>query len=589
MEKIRDFINDNLTYIIIGMVLFAILYTFLLMKSRQNKYKKYSNLITELDRDKVRVIHTPIDHELAKLNKVIKNMDLLVLLNEWNERWSNLKKDRVREITNAILSAEDNVERRRFSSVDDSIANCNKLIDELRNDATDLYEEIYAVSKLEDTIRDKFIKLKAYFRDVKRSYYEQEAVLVYMKKELELKIDGITDHIEELENTINVNEYEKAESLISTIGKEVEAFSLLITNLPDLLIVVKQFIPRKVVVIENNYDKYKRNDIHLEHLKFEEKIVEVKGMTDDILERMKQLSFRDIEAQIEGIVEYCDNLSAVVDNEVKNYYVYQENYGELSQTMLDVKDYLSKLKDEIDKVKVLYEISNFDENDYLEFEEEINSIDERFNKVELVPTDGQYYYDLNEIVINLLEDSKIAIDSVKSSTDKVLSLREDEQRAREQIVEIQFLVDTSKDMMKNANIPIIPGEFRTYVADAKDGIKYIVDELEKTPICVETLNKRVETSLELAYKLYNNTKRIIKEALLAESAMLYGNRYRSTIKGVDTEISIAERLFFKGEYHDCLNTTVNILEKTEPGIYEELKSYFEVGKGGFDSEADLLG
>ncbi len=589
MEKISDFVKQNLTYFIIGMVLFAILYIFLLVKSRQNKYKKYSKLITELDRDKVRVIHTPIDHELAKLNKVIKNMDLLVLLKEWNDRWSDLKKDRVREITNAILNTEDNVERRRFSGVDEEIAQCEKLIDALREDATELYEEIYAVSKLEDAMRDKFTKLKSYFRDVKRSYYEQEAVLIYMKKELELKIESITDHIEELENTINVNEYEKAESLISSISKEIDAFSLLINNLPDLLIVVKQFIPRKIVVIENNYDKYKKSEIPLEHLAFEEKISEVKGMTDDILERMKQLTFRDIEAQIDGIVEYCDNLSAVVDNEVKNYYVYQENYGELAQTIDDVNDYLARLKDEIEKVKVLYEISDFDENDYLKFEQEISSIAKRFKAVSQVPELGKYYYDLNEVVIELLVDCKQTIDSVKDGTDKVLSLREDEQRAREQIVEIQFLVDTSKEMMKGANIPVVPGEFRTYVADAKDGIKYIIDELEKTPICVDTLNTRVETSLELAYKLYNNTKRIIKEAMLAESAMLYGNRYRSSIKSVDTEIGIAEKLFFKGDYHECLNTTVNILEKTEPGIYEQLKSYFEVGKGGFDSEADLLG
>ncbi len=589
MEKINQFVDENATYFIIGIVTIVLIYVFIIIKSRQNRYKKYQQIITELDRDKVRVIHTPIDHELAKLNKVIKNVDMLVILKEWQDNWQNLKKERVREITNAILNTEDNVERRKFSGVDIQVKECEKLISNLREDATELYEEIYSVSKLEDAIRDKFIKLKVYFRSVKKMFYDQEAVLIYMKSELEDKVESMTQHIVELDNTINVNEYEKAEELLASIRKEIDAFALLVENLPDLLIVVKQYIPRKIVVIENNFDKYRKSDIPLTHLQFDLKIDEVKTMSNNILEKMKKLSFKDTEAEIDAIVDYCDNLGALVDNEVKNYYIFDENYHSLKQTMEDTKNYLDKLRDEIEKVKVLYDITDFDEDDCVKFESEINSIHSEFQNINPIPETGKYYYDINKQVVNLLEICVTTIDDVKTSTDRVLSLREDEQRAREQIVEIQFLVDKSKDIMKNSNIPVVPSEFRTYVADAKDGIKYIMRELEKTPICVDTLNTRVETSLELAYKLYNNTKIIIKEAMLAESAMLYGNRYRSSIKQVDREISHAEKLFFSGDYHECLNVTVNILEKTEPGIYEQLKSYFEVGKGGFNSEASLLG
>lgn len=587
MEKIQKFVNDNLTFIILGVVLVVIVTIVIILKSRKNKYKRYTATITELDRDKVRVIHTPIDHELAKLNKVIKNVDLLVLLGEWHSRWDELKKVRVREITNAILSVEDNVERGRFKGVEADLDKCKELIEKLRSDAKKLYDEIYAVSKLEDTIRDKFTKLKIKFRKVKKLFLDNEPVLIYMKAELDQKVEDITDHIAQLEHVISVNEYEQAEKMIEDITKEIEAFELLIENLPDLLIVVKQFIPRKIVDLENNYDNYKKKEVPLKHLRFEDSIREVREMSEEILNKMKKLTFSDIEAQISGIIEFCDGVKTIVDNEVNNYYVFRDNYEDLSQTVEDITLYTQNLKDEIEKVKVLYEISDFDESDYLKFETEIIAINNRFQNLKIIPREGDFYYDLNESVVAILEDAKATIDNVKDGTDRVLSLRADEQRAREQIVEIQYLVDTSKEIMRNANIPVVPGEFRTYVADAKDGIKYIIDELEKTPICVDTLNKRVDTSLELAYKLYNNTKRIIKEAMLAESAMLYGNRYRSSFENVDREISKAEKLYFDGKYHNCLNTTVNILEKTEPGIYEQIKAYFEKAKGGYERETSV--
>lgn len=585
METLKNFFTDYYIFIILGLALVLIILILLFLRSRKKKYKVYTNKITELDRDKVRVIHTPINHELAKLNKVIKNKNLMVILQEWNDKWSVMKKDRVREITNAILSIEDNVERKRFKDVESDISKCQEMIDKLREEAAVLHKEINELTTLEDTLREKFTKLKAHFRDVKREYIEREAILIYMKKELEEKFEETTAHITTLENAINVNEYESTDKMFEDINSKINVLEVLVDRLPDLIIIVKQIVPRKIVVLENTYAKYIEKDIYLDHLEFDHRIEEIKTMSESVMELMKKLSFKDTESQINGIVEYVDNIQELIENEVKNYYIFNDNYNELTDLMNDTLVYVNNLKDEIEKVKVLYEINDFDEDDYLQFESAIEDSKLLYDKINVHPNIGRYYYDLNEEVLALLDKVKHTIADVKAGTDKVLSLRADEQRAREQIIEIQYLVDKSRQMMKRAKLPVVPGEFRTYVADAKDGIKYIFEELNQTPISVDVLNQRVDTSLELAYKLYNNTKRIIKEAMLAESAILYGNRYRSSIKAVDTELNIAEQNFFEGNYHDCLNITVNILEKTEPGIYTQLKKYFE--QGGFNNETNL--
>ena len=92
---------------------------------------------------------------------------------------------------------------------------------------------------------------------------------------------------------------------------------------------------------------------------------------------------------------------------------------------------------------------------------------------------------------------------------------------------------------------------------------------------IETLNVRVETARDLTLKLYSRAKEITKSAAFAESAIVYGNRYRSNIKNLDSHLAHAEDLFNKGEYQKSLNVTISVLNKIEPGINEKLVAYYQ--------------
>ena len=52
--------------------------------------------------------------------------------------------------------------------------------------------------------------------------------------------------------------------------------------------------------------------------------------------------------------------------------------------------------------------------------------------------------------------------------------------------------------------------------------------------------------------------------------LFFGNRYRSTFLEVNTELTKAEVLFRNGEYTKALSTAVDIIEKIQPGSYENL-------------------
>ena len=63
---------------------------------------------------------------------------------------------------------------------------------------------------------------------------------------------------------------------------------------------------------------------------------------------------------------------------------------------------------------------------------------------------------------------------------------------------------------------------------------------------------------------------MMKTAMFAEMAIVYGNRYRSEKEELDKNLTYSEVLFFKGEYQKSLEISINALNRIENGIYDKL-------------------
>ena len=84
------------------------------------------------------------------------------------------------------------------------------------------------------------------------------------------------------------------------------------------------------------------------------------------------------------------------------------------------------------------------------------------------------------------------------------------------------------------------------------------------------MNTRVDTARDLVLKLYTKTKDLLKIAMCSEAAIVYGNRYRSYYDDVNKSLNYSEQLFYKGEYQKAFDTSISVLDKIEPGIYNKI-------------------
>ena len=158
-------------------------------------------------------------------------------------------------------------------------------------------------------------------------------------------------------------------------------------------------------------------------------------------------------------------------------------------------------------------------------------------------------------------------------------MRDDEIRAREQLEEIKVILKNSKLKMREYNLPVIPQSYYVELNEASYAIREIVKELDKKPITISVLNTRVDTARDLVLKLYSKTCEILKYAALAETILVYSNRYRANYDGLSNKINLSEQLFLKGEYQKSLELTASLLNRIEPGIYDRLLLNYDLVRG----------
>jgi septation ring formation regulator EzrA len=155
------------------------------------------------------------------------------------------------------------------------------------------------------------------------------------------------------------------------------------------------------------------------------------------------------------------------------------------------------------------------------------------------------------------------------------NMQEDEKRAREQLEEIEELLKNTKYKIRDYNVPVIPNKYYVELDEAYEGIKEIAKELSKKPINIQVLNTRVDTARDLVFKIHNTTNELLKTSMMAENAIVYGNRYRGGKQYIEEGLNKAEILFSNGEYKRSLELVLNTIDMIEPGIHKKLLGLYE--------------
>ena len=564
---------EDKTYIILGiayLILAIILVVFVLVFINKHDKKKLQGILTNLELDKNLIISANILTELNKVGSLINNKNLEIKYNNWKERYKQIKEVDMPSLENKLNDLEALIRDKKYK---DFVKDSSKLeleIYYIKSKSDFLLDEIREITLSESKNREIVTKLKKDYRDIYLKYNNSPSDYEGINNTIELQFENIDKLFNAFELAMENNDYSEASKIVKALTDNIGNIGIIIDEASSIILMGKKLIPDKIEDVKKIYDRMIKEGYLLDYLNIDYNISEAEKKLADIFDRLKVLNVNDSIIELKTILDYFDGLYGDFDKEVEA----KKNYDSLSRKIAIknkklsaiIKNIISKIED----IKFSYDLLDEDvkviddlnltikglQNDY-------DIIIENFRNKSF--SYSQLYKEL-ELINNRVS---VTEEKVEQTVKFLSSLKDDEIRAREQLDEIKNILESSKEKMESFKLPIIPKDYYVELSEANDALDNMIDELNKKPISIRVLNLRVDTARDLVLKLHKNTSETIKNASLAESTIVYSNRFRYNNK-INNALNRAEDYFYEGRYSEALELAIKAVSDVNPNIYNEV-------------------
>ena len=565
---------DRITFILIALFVWilTIILVIVVLKLINNKEKKKLKAeIEKLEKEKNMVISASMLSELNKVEALVNNDEMKEKLDDWKARFNDIKNTEMPKITETINDIEELFEEKNFKDLKGLVLKADFDLNTLKTKASFLLEEIKDVTLSEERNRETITKLKAEYREILNTYKDYEEEYEIVKNPLELQFENIDKLFSAFETSMEQNAYTEVGKIVKAIADVIGNLKVIIEETRPIVSLGKNLIPKKEEDIKNIYDKMSKDGYNLEYLNIDYNIEEANKKIQDIFQRLNVLNVEDSLFELKTMHDYFDSLYADFDKERYSKKIY-ENY---SRSILIKATKLEKVNNELYKkigdIKYSYDLTDDEVNVIAEIKKEIMDIRASYDKVVDIARSKTLAYSKLAREMEIINSKLVRTEEKLNGALKTLgSLKEDELRAREQLDEIKRILSQTKEKIRSYKLPTIPKNYYVEISEAMEAINELVKELDKRPISIKILNLRVDTARDLVLKVYNTVNETVKTAKMAETAIVYGNRYRVTNKEVDFGLSKAESTFLKGNFKSSLENAISAINIVEPGIHKKL-------------------
>ena len=551
-----------LSIVTIGVVLY-------LMSSREKK--KYRKQLDELERDKNLIVSANLMAEFNKVEPLVQGSDMQDSLSLWKKRFQTIKDTGINRITDALLEAEELFTEKKYKELSAKLSYIELDIYYVKTKATFLLDEIKEITLSEEKNRETITKLKANYRAILTKYHEHKNDYTLVTSPLELQFENVDKLFSAFEVAMEKKAYQEVSKIVKAIDDLTGNLKLVIEEAPMIITLGKNIIPKKITEITSIAKKMEKDGYNLDYLNLPYNVTESSKKITDIFQRLNVLNIEDSIFELKTMSDYFDSIYNDFDKEKIARKIYNEFLRSILIKVTKLIKINDRLANKLDDIKYSYDLEDEDVEIVFKIKEEL--ADERSDYDDIIESQRSKKTSYSHLGKEM-ELLNVRVSKTEEKLDVALrtfgSMKEDELRAREQLDEMKDILNKAKSEMKSYKLPIIPDHYFVELAEATEAIANMVAELEKTPISIKVLNTRVDTARDLVLKVYNTTRETIKTAKMAETAIVYGNRYRTVNQEVDIGLMKAEKAFYKGNFKSSLEFAIHAINVIEPGIYQKL-------------------
>lgn len=556
-----------ITFFIVAVILIAIV-LHMIQKSKVNKIQQQ---IDDLDKRKNIILSTPVPSELSKVEAIIKNEKMEERYKNWQKRFEFLKNNKISNITDMLAELDVVLASHDYKGINVRFAKTEIEIYKAQEAADELLSEIREITLSEEKYRDIVIRLKTKYRDLFSKYSTKKEEYGDISDAIELQFENIEKRFSDFEEVMENNEYTEVVHIVKALDTMIDHMEIVIKEVPDLVLLAEKLIPKRIEEIEVTSLEMIEEGYNLEYLKIDYNIEESRKNIKNILGRIRVLNLEECMFELKTILEYMDSLFNDFDKEKICRKFYNESIVDFEKKLNKLKKIVGGIYTQLDDIKSLYDLTDDDLENIYAVTRRLDKINTSYlNSKKACEDRSEAYSRLSKEIEDLSNDLRLLEDDLDVSLKSLGSMYDDEVRAREQLGEIQDVLDECKFEIRSYKLPIINNNYFVQLSEASEAIEEIIKELEKKPIVIKVLNTRVDTARDLVLKLHHTTSEMVNTAKMVEDIIVYGNRYRGTNRDFDRGFIEAEDLFFKGKYKDSLGVAISSMGMVDAAYSKKL-------------------
>lgn len=571
MDYMKNFIEyvgvRNL--IIFGTILVALIIFMIVYHSI--KLKIYRQEILDLQNQINGIKTLPLQYRLGRVQSIAKNMpEVAEEYEQFTKDFEKITEFQKNELGVLVNEVDESLFYGKTHGIKKKFAFIREMTQRYDHDAKDLLARIEKVTEIENIQRVEIIRVKGKYREVGNEYEKiRVKVEEFVPHALEM-FKELDDDFVKLETLMNNQMFADAKNFTEEIENRIDSLQENLKDLPSYVYVVSDLLPSKIDKVDELITSLEGDEYALEEMNIAARRQEVDEQMEESIAHVKNVDIKGAAEVLEPLTGLIEELVIDLGKELDSYKQFKEKWRESYNELQRLTDVYQNTMKEYRRLITEFVIDEEEvviSKKYEEFKQIQKDANDLIEQME----SGHFAYaNMLEHVENLY-DRMMQHDAYLEEFKKQKEDIDTKNQKTEELLEnINIVLLEIKSEIKNEHLPLVNDSYRDYIADSYNKVEEIKRFKTHKPVVLNELCAKVEGARDVIYKLYDNVHNMIVTAGMVEDAIVYANRYRSMFLEVNTELTKAEVLFRNGEYRNALQVAVDILERLEPGKYEEL-------------------
>lgn len=571
MDYMKNFIEyvgvRNL--IIFGTILVALIIFMIVYHSI--KLKIYRQEILDLQNQINGIKTLPLQYRLGRVQSIAKNMpEVAEEYEQFTKDFEKITEFQKNELGVLVNEVDESLFYGKTHGIKKKFALIREMTQRYDHDAKDLLARIEKVTEIENIQRVEIIRVKGKYREVGNEYEKiRVKVEEFVPHALEM-FKELDDDFVKLETLMNNQMFADAKNFTEEIENRIDSLQENLKDLPSYVYVVSDLLPSKIDKVDELITSLEGDEYALEEMNIAARRQEVDEQMEESIAHVKNVDIKGAAEVLEPLTGLIEELVIDLGKELDSYKQFKEKWRESYNELQRLTDVYQNTMKEYRRLITEFVIDEEEvviSKKYEEFKQIQKDANDLIEQME----SGHFAYaNMLEHVENLY-DRMMRHDAYLEEFKKQKEDIDTKNQKTEELLEnINIVLLEIKSEIKNEHLPLVNDSYRDYIADSYNKVEEIKRFKTHKPVVLNELCAKVEGARDVIYKLYDNVHNMIVTAGMVEDAIVYANRYRSMFLEVNTELTKAEVLFRNGEYRNALQVAVDILERLEPGKYEEL-------------------